>query len=67
MELLITILVTFFAGMGRRTGHRIRGHERRRGDQSHAHHISGYGPLYGRGHRTIFRCAGQRRFRLYLW
>ena len=51
---------------GRRTGHRLCGHERRGGHQSHAHHISGHGPLHGCRHRSGLRRAGQRRLRLHL-
>ena len=32
----------------------------------HAHHLSTYGPLYGRGHRPLVGCAGQRRLGLHL-
>lgn len=51
MELLITILVTFFAGMGAGLGTRLCGNERSSGDQSHADHFLGHGTLHGSRNR----------------
>lgn len=67
MELLITILVTFFAGMGAGLGTRLCGNERSSGDQSHADHFLGHGTLHGSRNRIVIGCACQRSFRLYLW
>ena len=51
---------------GGRSWHRLRRDERRRRHQSHAHHLSGHGPVSGGGHRPVLGRAGQRRICLYL-
>lgn len=67
MELLITILVTFFAGMGAGLGTGFAGMSAAAGDQSHADHFLGHGTLHGSRNRIVIGCACQRSFRLYLW
>lgn len=47
MQLLITILVTFFAGNGRRAWYRLCGDERSGGHQSGSDYVSWMDPIYG--------------------
>lgn len=53
MNMLLTIIVTFFCRYGGRAWNRFCGNERRGGHQSNADHISRDGSVYGGGNRII--------------
>ena len=53
MNMLLTIIVTFFAGMGAGLGTGFAGMSASGGHQSNADHISRDGSVYGGGNRII--------------
>ncbi len=66
MQILITILVTFFAGMGAGLGHRFRRNERCCRHQSHVDHFPRHGSLSSGRYRPVLGCPRQCGLRLYL-
>ena len=65
MSILLTVIVTFFAGMGAGLGTGFAG-------MSAAAVISPMlitflGSLHGSGNRIVLGCAGKCRIRIYLW
>ena len=66
MSILLTVIVTFFAGMGAGLGTGFAGMSGG-GHQPDADHILGNGSLHGSGNCIVLGCAGKCRIRIYLW